>query len=147
MAELLVCVDLSQSDVHLLEVARGLADRLGTGLVLLHVTHPDPDFAGLEAGSLPLRKQWADWFRERHKELMELAGSQEDMGIRAEALLVQGDAVETILKHADSLQSELILMGTHGHGKVYDLLVGSVAQGVLRKSRRPVLLVPAVRDK
>jgi nucleotide-binding universal stress UspA family protein len=35
------------------------------------------------------------------------------------------------------------VMGSHGHGSVYNLLVGSVTEGVLKAARRPVLLVPA----
>jgi nucleotide-binding universal stress UspA family protein len=37
-------------------------------------------------------------------------------------------------------------MGTHGHGAMYTLLVGSVTKGVLKHSARPVLLVPAPRS-
>jgi nucleotide-binding universal stress UspA family protein len=37
-------------------------------------------------------------------------------------------------------------MGTHGHGAMYTLLVGSVTKGVLKHTVRPVLLVPAARS-
>ena len=38
-------------------------------------------------------------------------------------------------------------MGSHGHGAIYELLVGSVTEGVLRKARCPVLVVPSERDE
>jgi nucleotide-binding universal stress UspA family protein len=56
-----------------------------------------------------------------------------------------GSVVEEILNQADLLNSDLIVMGTHGHGAMYNLLVGSVTKGVLKHSARPVLLVPAPR--
>jgi nucleotide-binding universal stress UspA family protein len=56
-----------------------------------------------------------------------------------------GAVAEEILNQADVLNSDLIVMGTHGHGAMYNLLVGSVTKGVLKHSTRPVLLVPAPR--
>jgi nucleotide-binding universal stress UspA family protein len=51
--------------------------------------------------------------------------------------------VEEVLKTAREVSADLIVMGTHGHGSVYNLLVGSVTEGILKASERPVLLVPA----
>ena len=52
---------------------------------------------------------------------------------------------EEILLQEDSLNADLIVMGTHGHGAMYNLLVGGVTKGVLKHSTRPVLLVPDPR--
>ena len=53
---------------------------------------------------------------------------------------------EEILDQANELNADLIVMGTHGHGAMYNLLVGSVTKGVLKHSTRPVLLMPAPRS-
>ena len=55
----------------------------------------------------------------------------------------EGTVVEEILKTAREISANLIVMGTHGHGSVYNLLVGSVTEGILKAAERPVLLVPA----
>ncbi len=55
----------------------------------------------------------------------------------------EGTVVEEILKTAQEISADLIVMGSHGHGPVYNLLVGSVTEGVLKAGQRPVLLVPA----
>ncbi len=55
----------------------------------------------------------------------------------------EGLVVEEILKTAGELRANLIVMGSHGHGSVYNLLVGSVTEGILQAAQRPVLLVPA----
>ena len=57
-----------------------------------------------------------------------------------------GAVAEEILNQADVLNPDLIVMGTHGHGAMYNLLVGSATKGVLKHSRRPVLLVPSLRS-
>ena len=56
-----------------------------------------------------------------------------------------GAVVEEILNEADVVNADLIVMGTHGHGAMYNLLVGGVTKGVLKRSTRPVLLVPGPR--
>jgi nucleotide-binding universal stress UspA family protein len=56
-----------------------------------------------------------------------------------------GMVAEEILLQADSLNADLIVMGTHGHGAMYNLLVGGVTKGVLKHSARSVLLVPGRR--
>jgi len=56
-----------------------------------------------------------------------------------------GMVAEEILLQADSLNVDLIVMGTHGHSAMYNLLVGGVTKGVLKRSARPVLLVPGPR--
>jgi len=67
-------------------------------------------------------------------------------GLKATLREPAGPVVETILGEADRRNADLIVMGTHGHGAMYNLLVGSVTEGVLKGSTRPVLLVPAARS-
>ena len=66
-------------------------------------------------------------------------------GLQVVAHERDGTVVEEILKTADEISANLVVMGSHGHGSVYNLLVGSVTEGVLKASGRPVLLVPAPR--
>lgn len=56
-------------------------------------------------------------------------------------------AVPTIIAQANALKAAYIVIGSHGHGAVYDLVVGSTTQGVLRKARCPVLVVPVTPVK
>lgn len=63
-------------------------------------------------------------------------------GLDAKGLLVQGSTVETILKQADKLEAQMIVMGSHGRGAIYKMLVGSVSEGVLHGAQCPVLVVP-----
>ncbi|PYK67212.1 MAG: hypothetical protein DME50_03250 [Verrucomicrobia bacterium] len=56
-----------------------------------------------------------------------------------------GAVAEEILNQADVISADLIVMGAHGHGAMYNLLVGSATKGGLKHSSRPVLLVPVPR--
>jgi nucleotide-binding universal stress UspA family protein len=83
---------------------------------------------------------------DEHRRLQELEKQPDLRGIKVTSLLVQGYAVEKILKEADQLGADLIVMGSHGHGALRNLLVGSVANGVLGKAKCPVLVVPQSRS-
>ncbi len=56
--------------------------------------------------------------------------------------MAQGEPVKTILREAEHLDAELIVIGSHGHGMMFDALVGSISAGILRKATIPVLVVP-----
>lgn len=64
-------------------------------------------------------------------------------GLKVSATERDGSVVEEILQAADDIAANMIVMGSHGHSSVYNLLVGSVTEGILKAQRRPLLLVPA----
>jgi nucleotide-binding universal stress UspA family protein len=53
-----------------------------------------------------------------------------------------GAPVARILDQAEQRAADYIVLGSHGHTAVYDLLVGSTAHGVLKKATCPVIIVP-----
>lgn len=138
---LLVALDFSSVADDQLEIVGRLAapDR---EIFLLHVAEPDPDFVGFEAGPEEVRDQVAREFHQEHEQIQSLAGRLRDKGHRVTALLVQGPTIETILNEAEKVGAEVIVVGSHGRGKLFDLVVGSVSAGVIRKSPVPVLVVP-----
>ncbi|HET6603202.1 MAG TPA: universal stress protein [Xanthomonadaceae bacterium] len=141
--KLLVPLDLSDATDKVLEVVRRTVRATGAQVWLLHVAEPDPAFVGYEAGPAVVRDQVAAEYRGQHEQLQAHARQLREEGIDVTALLVQGPSAATILAEADRLEAGLIVMATHGHGAMFDLLVGSVSHAVLRHSPIPVLLVPA----
>lgn len=80
----------------------------------------------------------------------QLARVQDELGaegIEARTLQFTGAPVPNILKQAEKLDVDYIVMGSHGHTAFYDLLVGSTTHGVLLKSPCPVMIVPAQKKK
>ena len=142
---ILVAVDLSPASEKVVEAAGRVAKLTGAKVYILHTAEPEPDFVGYDAGPEVVRTQVANEFRREHREVQALAEKLRNDGLDATALLIQGSTVVTTLKEADNLDAELIVVGTHGHGAVYDVLIGSYSAGIIRKSERPVLVVP-IRD-
>jgi len=139
---ILVAVDLSPASEKVVAAAGRVARLTGAKVYILHTAEPEPDFVGYDAGPEVVRTQVANEYRREHRDVQALADRLRADGLDATALLIQGPTVETALREADHLDAELIVVGTHGHSAVYDVLIGSYSAGIIRKSKRPVLVVP-----
>jgi nucleotide-binding universal stress UspA family protein len=69
------------------------------------------------------------------------AQSARDQGLQAEAMTRVGPAAERILEVAEDCGADLIVVGSRGHGPLTSAILGSVSMGLIRGSRRPVLVV------
>ncbi len=139
---LVVAVDFSEITRRVLDVVAGLPAARGAQVYLVHAAEPDPDFVGWEAGPDVVRDQVAAMYQREHRQLEELAAGLRAKGLSVTALLIQGPTIEVILDEIERRRADLVVVGTHGHGAAYDLIVGSVSAGVIRKARVPVLVVP-----
>jgi nucleotide-binding universal stress UspA family protein len=70
------------------------------------------------------------------------AESFQRAGLSAETVVRQGPPVPAILEEAAKSKASFIIMGSHGHGKFYDLLVGSTASGVIKGAKCGVIILP-----
>jgi nucleotide-binding universal stress UspA family protein len=140
---ILAAVDFSAVTGEVLAALGRIVEAMPAKIFLVHVAPPEPEFVGYGAGPDVVRGQVAAEHRARHQQLQRLADELRAGGAESTALLLQGATVDTLIAEAERLSAGLIVLGSHGHGAVYDLLVGSVAEGVVRRSRVPVLLVPA----
>jgi nucleotide-binding universal stress UspA family protein len=61
--------------------------------------------------------------------------------IPADARMLSGDTVDEIVAYADSIDADLIVLGSRGRGLFTSVLLGSTSRGVITESRRPVLVV------
>jgi nucleotide-binding universal stress UspA family protein len=68
-------------------------------------------------------------------------------GIKAECILIEGPTVDNILKEAEIFKADLIVIGSHKHGKFHNLLFGSIHKSLIALSQTPVLIVPSEDNK
>jgi nucleotide-binding universal stress UspA family protein len=149
MKTILVPLDLSPATVKVCDAACDLARLTGARLILLHIIQPPPvvmsEVYAFDATQLTDLQTTAGKVA-GHK-LKALARHCEKRGVRVTAVQRNGAPVAAILAKAASTRAGCIVMGTHGHGAIYDLLVGSTTHGVMKKAPCPVLVVPPVRRK
>jgi len=138
----LVPIDFSTATEPVLSYIETLADKKHDQITLLHCVEPNPAFVGFEAGPDVVRGQVADEFKRDHREIQALSKELRDKGYDCRGLMVQGQTVKTIIEVSKRIGAGMIVMGSHGHSAAYQILVGSVSEGVLHKTSVPVLFVP-----
>lgn len=143
MKNILVTVDFEESNHLVVEKAAEIAGKFDAKLWLIHIAAPDPDFVGFEVGPQYIRDSFADDLRKEHQLIQSYSQSLKNRGIRAEGLLIQGPTVEMILLEAEKLQIDLVVLGHHRHGMLYQIFVGPVDTAVISRSKVPVMVVPA----
>lgn len=142
---LLVATDFSDCSREAVEYALGLAERVGAEVTIAHVIERPVYFDVGVAHSLQLRHNVDEWLRELKDEA---AGRLEALttevrkrhpGIRS--ALRDGLPVDEILHAAQETSADLIVIGTHGRTGLPHVLLGSVAERVIRRAQCPVLTV------
>ena len=137
---IVVATDFGQVSDHAFEYARALAGRFGASLHLLHVVEtPLPPAAWSEGYALDVQGMRAQLEDEAAQRLAEIVARYEGLPITTEVR--GGRAAQAIVECARERQADLLVLGTHGHGVVAQLLLGSVAERVVRWAPCPVLTV------
>jgi universal stress protein A len=139
-AHVLVPTDLSPSAEQALDYAIRLARPLNARLILLHVIQPDP-MAGVDMGvALPatsLQEVEAAVQGSLEAALARVTAA----GLTAERVIRYGIPVQEIVDTARARRVDLIVMGTHGRTGFLHVLLGSVAEKVIRLAPCSVLVV------
>lgn len=143
MKNILVAIDFLNLTNKLLETAAFFAEKFDAKVWLVHVAAPPPDFVGYEVGPQYIRDSRAGELRQEHRDLQALAKGLEEKGLKAEALLVQGETASSLVEEAGDVKADLLILGSTNHGKIFESLFGSVWEEVVKKSKTPVLILPA----
>ena len=146
---ILVPFDFGDPALRALAYAQGLAERFGAALHLLHVV-PNPYVAGAYlatppdsvGASLP-QELLVEFLRHAEQRLQRALPTAEREAFRVRTFVNVGDPRKEILDHAAAEHVDLIVMGTHGRTGAAHVLLGSVAEKVVRASSCPVLTVRA----
>jgi nucleotide-binding universal stress UspA family protein len=138
----LVATDFSPPSERAWGLARRLARAVGADVVVLHVFAPPPPpyvdipFPAAEVGELyASSRQWVE------EQLAKWAATARADGLTVKTLLRDGAAHREIVAAARDEGADLIAIGTHGYTGVDRLLLGSVADKVIRLAHCPVLAV------
>jgi len=142
LKNILVAVDLKTSDQVLISQAFLLAEKFNSTIWIIHIAAPDPDFVGYGVGPFYIREVRAEELRKEHKQLQAMADQLQQKSIHAEALLIQGPTVEMLKEEVKKLKIDLLIMGSHKHGFLYETWIGHTSVKVIKEIPVPVMIVP-----
>ena len=145
MKRILIATDGSPSATQAIEFGLELAEEHGVEPTFVHVA-PGTEVlpvTGFAMGPVTVPHEPEDYDMESLHDAVRLA---EERGIHAHTKLLVGDAVKEIVRFADSVDADLLVVGSRGHGTISSALLGSVSRGILHAANRPVLIVREVRQ-
>jgi nucleotide-binding universal stress UspA family protein len=160
--KILYATDLSETAVHAFSYAVSLANMYGAGITILHVL---AEFPGEQFILNMINTDTWQEIKTRHyseardtligkrkdriaiKEVFQAfseeanANAEDQTFVTDEILIKNGAPAEIIVQTAKERNCDLVVMGTHGHGVIADVLIGSTAKWVVRQSSIPVLVI------
>ena len=160
--KILYATDLSETAVYAFSYAVSLANMYGASITILHVL---AEFPGEQFITNMITTNTWKAIKEQHyseardrligkkrdhiaiKEVLqafseEVKADEEDQTFVTDEILIKdGAPAEIIVQTAIEQNCDLVVMGTHGHGPIADVLIGSTAKWVIRQSPIPVLVI------
>lgn len=139
---ILVPTDFSEPSEAALRYGKALAEAFQASLHVIHVVQePFSQPWAVEAYGFSLAALQDEWVREAAERLAALLPPPQRERYRGETATVLGHPVVEILRYAREKPVDLIVLGTHGRGPLGHVLMGSVAERIVRKAPCPVLTV------
>jgi nucleotide-binding universal stress UspA family protein len=152
---ILFATDLTANSEHAFKHAILLARQTKAKIHILHVI-PEVDASFRSYVSAVMGQGQLEQYEEQHEDQAlekikkkledftqrELTDYPEDLKNISEIEVLHGHPVTKILQVAAGIQADVIVMGTHGKGALEHTFIGSVAEKVLHKAKRPVFTIP-----
>ena len=168
--KILYATDLSDNARYAFAYAVSLADLYNAAITFIHILPEVPSRIDKRVIGYISEERWEEIKAQNFEEARDaIIGKRHDhLAIRAalhqfsenvkesrededyvtdDIIVVRGNPVEEILKYTEEKNCDLIVMGTHGHGTLADAMMGSTARRVLRRSRKPVLVVRLAEEE
>jgi nucleotide-binding universal stress UspA family protein len=141
MPVLVVGVDFSKPSKKALDAAVALAKKLEASLVLVYASTPLP--LGAKRGHLdPVTQVQAEIDADEFKRLSTTWAKQAGKSVKVEVVARAGKPATVVLAVAKARKALYVVVGSRGHSGLKRVVLGSVAQAIVRGSRIPVLVVP-----
>ncbi len=132
-------IDGSQFSLQALDFAARFAGEQGAQLTICTVTNP-AKAAAMAFGDPPMSAACLDALDDESKALVADAAARLKNVVNAVSIALDGQPVQTIAEYATEMCADLIVMGSHGRTGLKRAVLGSVAEGVLRKAKVPVMI-------
>jgi nucleotide-binding universal stress UspA family protein len=158
--KILYTTDLSQNARHAFGYAAALANKHDAKITILHVLEELSHSSNVRLASMLGEDKWQSIQDRNVNEVLDSIKQRLDTFCKdmkdtltncpfvVEDIVVKtGGPVAEILEQADSMNCDMIVMGTHGQGALADAMLGSTARRVVRRSEKPVLVIRLPEDK
>jgi len=152
MKKILVPIDFSDVTEFVVENAKLFAKSFDAELKILHVFAPM--LQGIVGGIIMaplnyevLREELAVKLKNKHKKMLEIKQKLSNEKVNVKASFLEGKVSKVVLSQVKEYAPDMIIMGSHGHGYMTKVLLGSITMSVLKHAKCPVIIVPSKAKK
>jgi len=151
---ILYATDLSENARFAFGYAASLANRYGAQITILHVLEELSPTTMLLIGDIVGEKRLASLRSEKEQEIIaSIQKSLEDFTAAfgretpqcpftvGQIIVETGHPVGRIIANAEKIDADMIVMGSHGQGMLEQVVIGSTSRRVLRRCKKPVLVI------
>ena len=152
--KILYTTDLSENARYAFSYAASLANRYGAGITILHVLEDVSDYQDSLVINIIGAEKWNELRKNKGQVVLDTIKKRlekfcEDVSqelpacpfITDDIIVKIGNPVEEILGEAEVSGCDMVVMGAHGHGILANAMMGSTSRRVLRRCKKPVLVV------
>lgn len=144
MKTIVALIDYSDLTNRIIDQAIQVTKAFQGKLILLHVVPEEPAVVELGLASPTVLQPASEGKVEKdYNKLLDLRDSLTNSGVNVLVQQLEQGGVQKVLDQCRNLETDLIVMGTHHHSALYNLLVGTFTSDVLKRATCPVLVVPA----
>ncbi|MCC7034990.1 MAG: universal stress protein [Acidobacteria bacterium] len=144
LKHVMVPTDFSETSGIALKYGKAFAEAFGATLHVVHIIEePYGQPWAVEAYGFSLAALQDEWIKEAKGRMETILTAEERASLKAVTTTVLGHPVMEIQRYAKDNGIDLIVMGTHGRGPLGHVVMGSVAERIVRKAPCPVLTVRA----
>lgn len=142
MKNVVLAIDVENFDEGLLGFTLDMCSRYGAKLWVIHVAPYPSTFIGFEDGPEYIRVSVAEDLRKEHRFLQALAERVSDKKVEAQALMISGEIVDSLIGQSEKIGADLVVTGVNRHGFLANALGGNTALEIIKRSKVPVLAYP-----
>lgn len=146
--KILVCLDGSEIAERIIPIVRGEALAHKSEVILLRVVNPPddrtlgvPGFPAVPFHTSAMPEQLKKEYDMAEAYLQRVAQPISEQGIQVEREIIIGSPGSAIVGYADDTDIDLIAIASHGHSGLRNVLLGSVAEYIVRESGLPILII------
>jgi nucleotide-binding universal stress UspA family protein len=149
MKTIVAALDFSDASAPVLASAIALSRAFGAPIHVIHVLEAEPAYTayGFTPDEFPAAHLFQDEARKRAALKLDETVASLPPGLpEASSRLVDGPPLHGILDYVEECGADFLILGSHGHNVLSSLLLGSVAEGIVRKAVVPTLVIPVKKS-
>jgi len=141
MKKILVPIDFSKPSEYAAKMATKIAKKTGASITLIHLIELPSEIVDIYYGSRFSIPESMLYLRKIKEKILDFKNNFFTEDIKVDYFIKLNNPFDGIKKYADKIDADLIIMGSRGHSKFEEIIIGSNTEKIVRSSKTPVIVV------